>query len=93
MNVVFHAANGMDKDVLVLANAGGVCPKAFLHLRWNDFPPLFCAVNDVHYILKIGMRQGVAPPYPSVRKTGARRGPRSALRILKQLSPSANALG
>jgi hypothetical protein len=26
MNVVFHAANGMDKDVLVLANASGVRP-------------------------------------------------------------------
>jgi hypothetical protein len=57
MNVVFHAANGMDKDVLVLANASGVRPQAFLHLCWDDFPPLFCAENDVHDILEIGMRQ------------------------------------
>jgi hypothetical protein len=26
MNVVFHSANGVHENVLVLANAGGVCP-------------------------------------------------------------------
>jgi hypothetical protein len=62
MNVVFHSTDGMDEDVLVLANAGGVRPKTFFHLRWDEFLPLFCTENNVHYILKIGVRQGVAPP-------------------------------
>ena len=48
MNMVFHPANGVDEDVLVLANAGGVGPLALLHLRWDDFPPLFCAESDMH---------------------------------------------
>jgi hypothetical protein len=63
----------MDKHSLVLANAADVRPYAFLHLLWNDFPPLFGTENDVHYVLEIRVRQGVAPP---------------ALRILKHLFPA-----
>jgi len=56
------SADGVNKDVLVLANAGRVRQQAFLHFCWDNFPPFFCAENDVHYILEIGVRQGVAPP-------------------------------
>jgi hypothetical protein len=62
VNVMVHSTNGVHQDVLVLANAGGVRPPAFLHFCWDNFPPLFCAESDMHYILKIGVRQGVAPP-------------------------------
>jgi len=57
MDMVFHAADGMDVDLLVLANASGVRSQAFLHFPWDDFPPLFCAEDDVHDILEIGVRQ------------------------------------
>jgi hypothetical protein len=62
VNMVFHSAHGVDKDALMLANAGGIGLQALLHLRWDDFPPLFCAEIDMHAVLKIGVRQGVAPP-------------------------------
>ena len=62
MNVVFHPADGMDEDALMPANARRVRPQAVFHFDRNDFAAVFGAEDDMHYVLKIGVRQGVAPP-------------------------------
>jgi hypothetical protein len=72
VDMVFHSANRVHKDFLVFADPRNIGPEALFHIARNRLAPLFCAENNVDYVLNVRVRQCVAPP---------------ALDILKHLFP------
>jgi len=76
MKMVLYAANRVNKYFLSFANPGCVRPETLFHVLRDDLASLFGAEHDVYYVLKIRVRQCVAPP---------------ALNILKQLSQRSRA--
>src|SRR5690242_18577180 len=52
----------MNKHFLSFADSGCIGPETFFHVCVDKPAPLFRAEYDMHYVLKIGVRQCVTPP-------------------------------
>src|SRR6266700_2234785 len=62
MNMIVCAANGKREHVMVFADGGNIRPEPWLNLFCNELLPIFGAENQVNVVLRVAVRQGVAPP-------------------------------
>src|SRR6266851_2410549 len=56
MSVILHAANGVDENPLLLANARRVGPYLRSKFCRDGFAPILGAEHDMNYILSVGVR-------------------------------------
>jgi hypothetical protein len=56
MNVVLYAANGMNENPLVFANACRIGPQSRLEFRGNGLAPVLGAEDDMDHVLGVGVR-------------------------------------
>ena len=57
MDVVFHPADLVHEDLVLLANPSEVCPRPWLFLFGDELQAVFCAENNVQKILDCCVRQ------------------------------------
>jgi hypothetical protein len=62
VDVIFHAADFMHKDVVLLANACQIAPRPWLLFFGNELKAVLRAENDVHEILNERVCQCNSPP-------------------------------
>src|SRR5713226_9768362 len=55
MSVILHAANGVDENPLLLANARRVGPYLRSKFCRDGFAPILSAEHDMNYILSVGV--------------------------------------
>jgi hypothetical protein len=55
MNVIFHAADGMDEDLFGFADTGNVRPESLFLVRGNHPAPVFCAEYKMHRALNVSV--------------------------------------
>src|SRR5215475_4505887 len=56
MRVIGHTADQMHEHFFFLANTGHVGPQSRLKFSWDRRPSLLGAEDDVHDILRVGVR-------------------------------------